>query len=75
MKDLLDPTKEELEHAASDMHAYQTIVKLMFPKQDELDDGALNIFNIFMTENCEAVIVKYSKFIDCTYFRFIKNVS
>ena len=50
LKDLLDPTKEELEHAASDMHTYQTIVKLMFPKQDELDDGALNIFNIFMTK-------------------------
>ena len=34
LKNLLEPTREELRAAAGDVHTYQSIVKLMFPKAE-----------------------------------------
>ena len=60
LRDILEPTKEELENAAKDVQIYKTIVKLMFPK----DDTNLNINNIFMTKNTARPIL--SKVVNST---------
>ena len=62
LRDVLEPTKEELEFAAKDVQIYKTIVKLMFPKDDV--DTNLNINNIFMTKNTARPIL--SKVVNST---------
>ena len=62
LRDILEPTKEELENAAKDVQIYKTIVKLMFPKDDV--DTNLNINNIFMTKNTARPIL--SKVVNST---------
>lgn len=44
LKNLLEPTRDELRAAASDIHTYQSIVKLMFPKEGQCADMHIRTF-------------------------------
>ena len=44
LKNLLEPTRDELREAAGDIHVYQSIVKLMFPKAEQCADVHIRTF-------------------------------
>ena len=44
LKNLLEPTRDELREAAGDIHVYQSIVKLMFPKAEHGADVHIRTF-------------------------------